>query len=184
MATEETRLERARMLLALLSCSSGSSASGSASAKLLRALFGLPGILASLGLAPDSLPADRQDSSEAVLRTSTLLSYKHAVEHSPRHVQFDLSARRQYPDIQGRSDSHDCHLSTALPAAMLRRRPRHLQHAVRLAWMPYFCLRQRRWWLYGVPEWAWALQNTQRSSLALQSPTGTYPSNNIIQDVC
>ena len=64
MATEETRLERARMLLALLSCSSGSSASGSASAKLLRALFGLPGTLASLGLAPDSPPADHQESSE------------------------------------------------------------------------------------------------------------------------
>ena len=64
MATEETRLERALMLLALLSCDSGSSTSGSASAKFLSALFGLPCTLASLGLVPDSLPADCRCSSE------------------------------------------------------------------------------------------------------------------------
>ena len=56
-ATEETRLDRAFMLLALLSCCPGSSNSGSASAKLLSALLGLawPGALSEL--CRPSLPA-------------------------------------------------------------------------------------------------------------------------------
>ena len=53
---EDMRCERARMLLALLSCGSGSSASGSASAKLFSMLFGRPGVLAPLTLACCSMP--------------------------------------------------------------------------------------------------------------------------------
>ena len=54
---DEMRWERALMLLALLSCGSGSSYSGSASAKLLSVLFGRPGILAAVALACLSMPA-------------------------------------------------------------------------------------------------------------------------------
>lgn len=54
---DEIRCERAFMLFALLSCSSGSSTSGSASAKLFRVLLGRPGTLAAVGRACLSMPA-------------------------------------------------------------------------------------------------------------------------------
>ena len=56
-ATEETRLDRAFMLMALLRCCAGSSNSGSVSAKLLSAVLGLawPGALSEL--CRPSLPA-------------------------------------------------------------------------------------------------------------------------------
>ena len=54
---EDMRFECARMLLALLSCASGSSNSGSASAKLFSVLFGRPDAQYPLALACCSLPA-------------------------------------------------------------------------------------------------------------------------------
>lgn len=51
---EDMRWERARMLLALLNCGSGSSNSGSVSAKLFSVLFGRPGALIPLALACSS----------------------------------------------------------------------------------------------------------------------------------
>ena len=114
---EDMRCERARMLLALLSCKSWSSTSGSARAKLFSMLLGRPGTLTPLPLANCSLPAVTHLAAENSLwqcHAACITLPSHEAQPStsliaPVHGftgELSLPASAQLSNI-----THACHIS-------------------------------------------------------------------------